>query len=169
MRKNKLIAVNAVNIVLIIILSTVYRIFPGRYVLPDLAMLVIIFYSARRGVMEGQITGFTAGIAEDFLSLSPPGFHGLIKTVTGFLFGCFKGKIFIDPVFFPVIMALSATLVKGFLAVSIASLFLRPEVQPQVISQRFGYEILANCVAAPFVFSLMKVFRLYSSIDERSF
>ena len=168
MKSNKLLAVNIIIAVIIVLESTLLRKFPGKYILPDVALLILIFFSSCRGIMPGQITGFVSGLIEDFLSLSPPGFNGFIKTVTGFIFGSFKGKVFIDPIFFPVVMAAAATGLKGLIAVIIAAVFIRPESAPAVITARFGYELLFNCIASPFVFALMKSFKLYT-VEERGF
>ena len=60
-----------------------------RGVKPDLALIILVFVSIRKGAMTGQISGFAAGIMEDFLSLSPLGFHAFFRTCVGFFFDGF--------------------------------------------------------------------------------
>ncbi len=110
--------------------------------------------------MEGQLSGFASGLAEDFISLSPLGFNCLIKTVMGYVSGFTRNKIYFDPILFPVILAAAATLIKGFLAVLVSSLFIDSGSAPLVFTSRFGIEILLNAVASPFVFAMMKMFKL---------
>ena len=146
--------------------STVVRTFFKNLILPDLALVIIIFYANSKGSMEGQLSGFASGIVEDFISLSPLGFNCIIKTVMGYVSGFTRNKIYFDPILFPVIIAAAATLIKGFLAVLVSSIFLESGQAPLVFTSRFGMEILLNAVSAPFVFAVMKLLRLYR-IDDR--
>jgi len=168
MKKNKLLPVTLIMLFFILLQSTLLRKLPGSFIYPDLALVILVFFSTGRGKMDGQISGFITGLAEDFLSLSPPGFNSFIKTVTGFIYGSFKGKVFVDPVFFPVIMVAAATLLKGLTAALVSALFIKPESAPLVFTSRFAVEILENCIAAPFIFALMKTFKFYS-VEERGF
>jgi rod shape-determining protein MreD len=59
--------------VAIVIQSTLLHWVALRGVKPDLALIVLVFVSVRRGSMTGQITGFASGILEDLLSLAPVG------------------------------------------------------------------------------------------------
>lgn len=168
MNKNRLLPVTVVMLFFILLQSTLFRKLPGGFIFPDIAFVILIFYSNGKGVMEGQISGFLTGFAEDFLSLSPPGFNSFIRTLTGFVFGHTHGKVFIDPVFFPVVLTAVATIIKGFTAVFISALFLKPESAPVVFTSRFFIEMAENCIAAPFVFALMKAFRVYT-VEDRGF
>ncbi len=168
MKKNKLLPVTLIMLLFVFLQSTLIKKLPGSFIYPDIALVILVFFSNGRGIMEGQVSGFITGMAEDFLSMSPPGFNSFIRTVTGFFYGSFKGKIFIDPIFFPVIMVSVATLLKGFTAVIISSLFIKPEAAPLVFTARFAVEIAENCIAAPFIFALMKFFKFYS-VEDRGF
>ncbi len=168
MRKSKLIPVIIVMFLFVLLESTLLKKLPSNFIYPDIALIILIFFSNNKGVVEGEVSGFIVGIAEDFLSLSPLGFNSFIKTVISFIFGSFKGKIFLDPIFFPMLMVLIATLMKGFIAVIISSLFLAPEAAPAVFTFRFAIEVIENCICAPFVFALMKLFKFYS-VEDRGF
>jgi rod shape-determining protein MreD len=157
-----------IMVLIVILQSTLFNKLPGNFIFPDFTLVIIVFFSNGRGRMDGQISGFFTGMAEDFLSLSPPGFNSLIKTLIGYIYGSLKGKIFIDPIFFPVIMVMTATLLKAFSALLISALFLKPEAAPAVFTARFAIEMAENCIAAPFVFALMKTFKFYSA-EERGF
>jgi rod shape-determining protein MreD len=168
MKKNKLILAIIIMVILVIAETTLMKKLPNKFIYPDIVLIVLVFFSNNKGNFEGQISGFIAGMAEDFLSLSPPGFNSFIKIVIGFIFGKLKGKIFIDPILFPVIMIFFAGIIKGLIAVLIATLFLKPEISPVVFTPKFAIEIVENCIAAPFVFALMKLSKLYT-IEERGF
>ena len=166
MKKSKLIPVIIVMIIFLLIESTLLKKLPSNFIYPDIALIILIFFSNSRGVLEGQISGFIIGIAEDFLSLSPLGFNSFIKTVIGFVFGKTKGKIFLDPIFFPMLVVLIATIMKGFTAAFIASIFLSAEASPAVFTNRFAIELIENCLCAPFIFAFMKFIKLYTFEDK---
>ena len=168
MKKSKLIIVTIVMFLFVLLETTLFKKLPSNFIYPDIALIILIFFSNNKGVLDGEISGFIIGMAEDFLSLSPLGFNSFIKTVIGFLFGNSKGKIFLDPIFFPILMVLIATLIKGFTAVIISSLFLSPEAVPAVFTFRFAIELIENCICAPFVFALMKLVKFYK-FEDRGF
>ncbi|MCL2704892.1 MAG: rod shape-determining protein MreD [Spirochaetaceae bacterium] len=168
MKKSKLVPATIVMLLFVLLETTLLKKLPSNYIYPDIALIILIFFSNSRGVIEGQVSGFLVGIAEDFLSLSPPGFNSFIKTIIGFIFGNSKGKIFIDPIFFPMLMVFIATLIKGFTAVIISSVFLSPETSPDVFTVKFGIEIIENCICAPFVFAFMKLIKFYT-FEDRGF
>ena len=166
MSKRNLLVMITILTIVIVFESTVVRAFFKDIILPDFALVIILFYANSKGPMEGQLSGFAAGLVEDFMSLSPLGFNCIIKTVLGYISGFTRNKIYFDPILFPVVFTAAATLLKGFLAVLVSSLFLESGEAPLVFTSRFGIEILLNSVTAPFVFAMMKLFRLYR-IDDR--
>jgi len=97
----------------ILLQSTILGRVAIRGVRPDLAMLVLVFVSLRRGPMVGQVSGFVSGFLEDLMNVSPLGFHSLLRTVIGYFFGLLSGNVFIDPFLMPIILAVVATLAMG--------------------------------------------------------
>ena len=166
MKRKKLIVVIIVMFLFVLLQTTLFRKFPENFIYPDIALIILVFFSINRGVTDGLVSGFVIGMAEDFLSLSPLGFNSFIKTTIGFIFGNFKGKIFLDPIFFPMLIVLIATLMKGFFAVVVSSVYLSPEASPAVFTSRFAIEIIQNCICAPFVFSFMKLVKFYTFEDR---
>lgn len=152
----------------ILLQSVAFKKLPGNFVYPDIALIILIFFSNSKGIMTGQICGFITGLTQDFLSLSPPGFNSFIRTAIAFIFGSMKGKIFIDPILFPVILTAIATLLKGVLSVIIAAIFIKPESSPIVFTARFALELLENCILSPFIFGFLKFFKIYS-VNDRGF
>ncbi|MCL2791457.1 MAG: rod shape-determining protein MreD [Spirochaetaceae bacterium] len=168
MKKSKFIPVVIVMFLFVLLETTLFKKFPSNFIYPDIALIILVFFSNYRGVVAGQASGFIIGIAKDFLSLSPLGFNSFIKTVIGFIFGNSKGKIFIDPIFFPMLLILFATLIKGFAAAIVSSVFLAPEAAPAIFTVRFAIELVQNCICAPFVFAFMKLVKLYT-FEDRGF
>lgn len=148
------------SLFLVVYQSTLVRLFSVDMVIPDLALIVTSFYAVRNGMMQGQLLGFSMGLAEDFLSVSPPGFNAMIKTVLGFFSGYLRNKIIFDPVIFPLIFILIITVFKGLLASFINLMFFEPGSSVPVFTRTFLFEIVINSLLAPPVFHFMKLFRL---------
>ncbi len=134
---------------------------------PDVALVLLVFFANLEGRMKGQLLGFGSGIIEDFLSLSPLGFNALIKTILGFLYGITRGKIFVDPLFMPIILVGIASVAKILLSLILVALFAGPEMIPLTVGSRMWIEAGFNCLLAPFVFSILKIFKIYRPHQER--
>ena len=167
MKNSKFITTTIVMFLFVLLETTLLKKFPLNFIYPDIALIILVFFSNSKGVVAGQTGGFIIGLAKDFLSLSPLGFNGFINTVIGFIFGNSKGKIFIDPIFFPMLMILIATLLKGLIAAVVSLVFLSPDVSPAIFTFKFAIELAQNCVCAPFVFAFMKFVKLYTFEDRR--
>jgi rod shape-determining protein MreD len=123
-------------------------------VIPDLSLIAVIFIANRNGTIFGQTAGFAGGLVEDFLSLSPLGFHALIKTLLGFLAGASFGIVFIGSLFMPMLMAGAATILKNILAAFVLALTNDPAAGG-FFSLRTLIEIAYNMVLSPFVFAVL--------------
>lgn len=161
MKSNKKFLISLlVALFLVVYQSTLVRLLSMDMVIPDLALIVVSFYAVRHGMMPGQAMGFAVGLAEDFLSVSPPGFNAMIKTVLGFFSGSLKNKIIFDPVIFPSVFILIITVFKGLMACLINAVFFEPGTHVPVFTRSFLFEIIINSLLAPPVFHFLKFFRL---------
>ena len=134
---------------------------------PDFALILLIFFANHQGRMEGQLLGFLSGLMEDLLSLSPLGFHMLIKTVTGYIFGITKGKIFVDPILIPIVLVAAGSLLKLILSLVLASIFLEETMIQMVVGSKVWIELGFTALLAPFIFGFMRVFKIYKVRQER--
>ena len=124
-------------------------------VIPDLSLIFLVFLSNRNGKIHGQSVGFAGGLIEDFLSLSPMGFHALMKTLIGFLFGFSYGVIFIGAILMPMLMVGIAAIVKSLLASLIIALFQVPFSTYAFFSWKTLIEIAYCMILSPFVFAFL--------------
>ena len=122
---------------------------------PDLVLLLLIFVAQKQGSMRGQLTGLVGGLIEDLTSLSPPGFHALLRLTIGFVAGLTHNKVFLDPVFVPIILIAGATLMKWPLAALIAGVFSVDAASAAPFTSRFFIELGYNAVLAPPVFAIL--------------
>ncbi len=123
---------------------------------PDLVIIALVFIANKNGSMVGQLSGLGAGIVLDVMGLSPLGFYALIYTLIGAAYGITKGKMFVDPIFIPVVFALIALVVKGLFGAALAGLFGITGVFPRVFSTTYLIEIGYTAILAPVIFGLLR-------------
>jgi rod shape-determining protein MreD len=150
----------------ILLQSTILGRVAIRGVRPDLAMLVLVFVSLRRGPMVGQMSGFLSGFLEDLMNVSPPGFHSLLRTVIGFVFGLLSGNVFIDPFLMPIILAVIATILKGILSGIVSAVFGIVSSGFLTFTGRLWIEVGYNGIVAPFLFALLNLLRVFKQTDK---
>ena len=136
--------------------STVLQFTSIAGVHPDLVLIVVVYVANKNGTMIGQLAGLGAGIVLDVMGLSPLGFYALIYALIGAAYGISKGKMFVDPVFMPVLFALVALLAKGILGAGLAGLYGIGGVVNRVLSTTFLVELGYTAVVSPVLFGLLK-------------
>ena len=124
---------------------------------PDIALIVIAYYAVTNGSFEGQIGGFVGGLVEDMLSLAPPGFHALLRTLMGFLFGVMHNRMLVDAVLVPFLLLTIGTVLKALLAGLTATVFGIDGLSSVALSPRLLVEVGYNAVLAPILFALLRL------------
>ncbi|MDR1932711.1 MAG: rod shape-determining protein MreD [Spirochaetales bacterium] len=155
----RFIVSTALVIGFVLLQSTALHAIAIQGVVPDLSLIAVIFIANRNGAVLGETAGFAGGIVEDFLSLSPLGFHALLKTAAGFLAGSTFGVIFIGSLFMPVLMAGAATVLKYLLSAFLLAVTNGPGTN-SLFSLSTLIEIAYNMILAPFVFALLGFFKV---------
>ncbi len=122
--------------------------------LPELTIISLLYYGNSRGKMPGQISGLFAGLTLDFLSAAPLGFFAFVFTLIGFLAGSTKGKVYVDPIFTPLLMIAAGLLIKGLVVFILSGIFLYPEVRTEVFGSRFLIQFAYTMVLGPLFFAL---------------
>jgi rod shape-determining protein MreD len=150
----------------ILLQSTILGRIAIRGVRPDLALLVLIFVSMRRGAMVGQVSGFATGFLEDLMNVSPLGFHSLLRTVIGYVYGLLSGNVFIDPFLMPIILTVVATILKGILAGIVSAIFGLAASGFITFTGRLWIEVGYNGVIAPFLFAFLNLFKMFKQADK---
>jgi len=153
-------------VVCILLQSTILNRVAIRGVRPDLALIVLIFVSMRRGPMVGQVSGFATGFLEDMMNVSPLGFHSLLRTVIGYVYGLLSGNVFIDPFLMPIVLTVIATILKGILAGIVSAVFGLAASGFITFTGRLWIEVGYNGVIAPFLFALLNLFKMFKQADK---
>jgi rod shape-determining protein MreD len=153
-------------VICILLQSTILGKIAIRGVRPDLALILLIFVSMRRGSMVGQVSGFATGFLEDLMNVSPLGFHSLMRTIIGYVYGLLSGNMFIDPIFLPIVLTVIATILKGILSGIISAIFGIEASGFITFTGRLWIEVGYNGVVAPFFFALLNLFKVFKQADK---
>jgi len=150
----------------VVLQSTVFRYIAIRGVRPDLALIVLVFVALRRGSMTAQVAGFAAGIVEDLVSVSPVGFHMLLRTVIGYLYGLLSGNVFLDPLLMPIVLTIVATILKGLVSGLVSLVFGLQASGFMYFAGRLWIEAGYNALAAPFLFALLNLLKVFKQAEK---
>jgi len=143
----------------VILQSTVLKSIEILKVVPDIALCILVFSAYVNGTMTGQISGFFSGLFFDFISQAPLGLNCVYRTVIGALAGLFKGALFLDYFFMPVILCSLATIIKALIKLFLKLIMNLPIEVYSLASSTFWIELGYNAICAPLIFLLLRNFK----------
>jgi rod shape-determining protein MreD len=123
-------------------------------VLPDLALLAVIYISFKAHGLQGQITGFFAGLLQDGVSAAPLGLTALINTVLATLFNSLSGRFYIDKILMPILFGFSATIMKAIMLSLLSFIFKGKILSYDFLQPLIWIETAYNGILAPILFLL---------------
>ncbi len=91
-------------VVAFILQITVIRFIEILHWRPDLLLIVLVFFSLRKGPNWGMTAGFLCGLLQDLISVEMLGLTALAKTLAGFVAGVLSGKLSSRAEFFLVLL-----------------------------------------------------------------
>lgn len=139
-----------------ILQSTIISQISFTNVVPDLALCILVFSAYVNGTMMGQVSGFFSGLLLDFLSAAPLGLNCFVRTLIGALTGIFKGSLFLDMFFMPIILCALATIIKAIIIFALHLVFGSVVPAYSFLSSILWIELGLNCLSAPLLFFLLK-------------
>lgn len=134
--------------------------------IPDLMLIVCLYFSLLNGRTFGEITGFISGLFLDFLSGCPFGLNCLLRTLIGYIAGFFGKTVSFKGFLMPFLIGLIATLVKAFLIWFISLFFPNYVNNYNVFSLEFLFELIFNAIFTPIIFKLLSNFNKYISLSS---
>ncbi len=133
---------------------------------PDLVLIFLLFIANRNGMMTGQLVAVVVGVILDVLGAAPLGFNVLVYSVVAALFGITRGKVFVDPVFIPVLFGVVGVLIKGVIAGIVASLFSLDPVHTALFVSTYWIELAYTAVLTPVLFAIFSILP-FLQLDRR--
>lgn len=124
-------------------------------VLPDLALLAIIYISFKAHGLQGQMTGFFAGLLQDGVSAAPLGLSALINTVLATLFNSLSGRFYIDKILMPLLFGIAATIMKALMLAVFSWIFKEKILAYDFLQPLIWIETAYNGLLAPILFLLL--------------
>ncbi len=88
-------------------------------IIPDFALVLLLVWSASRGMEEGLLWAFGLGLWMDFLTLDPLGTHVIPLLAVALIGGAVRGKLFRSGAVLPVVAVAGATIVYRVIGVLI--------------------------------------------------
>jgi rod shape-determining protein MreD len=128
-------------------------------VIPDLSLVVLIWVSYNNGLVEGPVSGFLSGIAEDLISAAPLGFNAFVKVVVSTSAGLLHGVFFIDRIALPFVLGFLGTIVKALATAFLALIFSEKVHSYDFLRLALWIEAAYNGIAAPVLFLLLSALK----------
>ncbi len=93
---------------------------------PDLILVLLLAWTMVRGVREGVVGAFIAGLALDVFSSYPLGSHSLVLALTVLAVGWLEAPVYRENLAFPIIGTAAATLLYNLLLMGLSQLLGQP-------------------------------------------
>lgn len=139
---------------LLIIQTTIVPLVAINGVIPDLIIILLVFYTLKMGQLHGTILGFIYGLLFDLITGGLLGSSMLSKTITGFITGYFynenKKDIYLKSLIFPLIVLLASTIDSFILSffsaidlnTSITTFFIEQGILPGIYTAVFSIIVI---------------------------
>ncbi|MEQ8200912.1 MAG: rod shape-determining protein MreD [Syntrophomonadaceae bacterium] len=95
--------------------TTFFRAVSIQGVVPDLLLILVIFYAVFSGSTKGAVYGAACGLWEDLYLGRIIGVNAICKGLTAFILGRMQGSVFQDNILVGVIGVLAGTVINSFL------------------------------------------------------
>lgn len=124
-------------------------------VFPDLPLLAVVSWALLRGVREGMIWGFIAGLAVDLMSGAPFGTATVSLMVVGGISGLGEATVFRTHVALPLVTVAGATILYDLLFLLVMQLSGQPVVWLESLWRTILPSAVLNMLISPPVLGLM--------------
>jgi rod shape-determining protein MreD len=137
-----------------------------RGVFPDLALLVVVSWSLLRGIREGMIWGFIAGLAVDLFSGAPFGAATFSLMAVSFLSGLGQATVVRARFVLPLLAVFAATIIYDLLFLFVVWISGQPVAWLDSLVRIILPAAALNAVLTPIVFiALRKLHTLFGRAE----
>lgn len=95
--------------------STLFRAIPIQGVVPDLLLILVIFYAVFNGSSKGAMYGVACGLWEDLYLGRMIGVNAISKGITAFILGRMQGNVYQDNLMVGLIGVVTGTVINAML------------------------------------------------------
>jgi len=148
------------SILFVILQGTVLEIVHVQNTGPDISFIILCFHAFQYGIMPGQIHGFLQGIAFDIMSLSPPGFNMLVRTLCGFFIGSIKGIMQLDVILLPMALVGISFIGKTIITLVLSLFIPGSAVFALTFSLTWFLEFIYTILVTPIIFAILRFIQL---------
>ncbi len=149
----KILLKGAIIVIALLIQLTLINSITILGIKPDLIIIIVVIFSLLKGEKEGTISGFASGLLQDIFSTGLLGINALAKTVTGFICGILKEKIFHEHILFLIpVITFFASLMQSILIFLLLRAFGVEYNLAWSLKQIALPEALFNSLLSPFIF-----------------
>lgn len=139
---------------LLVIQTTIIPLIAVNGIVPDLIIILLVFYTLKLGQLHGTVIGFIYGFLFDFIMGGLLGSAMLSKTVTGFITGFFynesKKELYLKSLVFSLIVFLASTIDSFILSffttislnTTIAGFFIEQGILPGIYTAVFSIIVI---------------------------
>ncbi len=125
-------------------------------IIPDFALVALVWISYMNSAQQGVWVGFIAGLVCDTLSSSPLGYFSFLFVGVAYLASLSRSLVSLDVFFIPVLLGFFATLAKALGASILLRLFGRGEIRSYDFAGfQLWVEAALNGLLSPLVFFLL--------------
>jgi len=121
---------------------------------PDILWVVFVILAAVNGSFASQIVGFVLGLAVDFITTAPLGFHAFQFSLAGYLFGLGTGKVYFDPIVVPALVGLLASVLSVLSGFFLTAVFRLGDPVQAYLHWGTLIQLVLNVVVAPVIYWL---------------
>jgi rod shape-determining protein MreD len=123
---------------------------------PDFVLVVLTYAAHIQGTQRGQIGGFAIGFLEDALSISPIGFHALVRLAHTAVLGLTYETVRLDALLTPSLLVSIALIIKYVVAALLAAILPAAISISPVWSVSTAVEFGLTIVSAPILFATLR-------------
>jgi rod shape-determining protein MreD len=126
-------------------------------VIPDFALLVVLWVSYSNKDSQGAISGFLTGIVCDLLSSSPLGYFPFLYVAPAYAASFLRHIVSMDTFFIPVLIGFSGTVIKGISSAVLLIFFGPGRINAYSLGDlHFWIEAVLNGAVSPLIFFILK-------------
>lgn len=121
---------------------------------PDILLILVVYISQKKGVMEGQLTGFFSGLAEDIFSVQLFGIHAFSKLLIGFISGHIYHSFLVDNVAVQALIGFIAALIHSFFFILAKAVFSHIDLAHYLFPTLL-VKVLYTAILTPVIFAFL--------------